>query len=116
MSREIYLHEIIDIVGLGAWPYMDHTRDARGDEKTGMQLLGTWYTVGCTGRWSQVINLWELPGGWPAWRDAIDRLGLARRANQTLTSWWNEAHKHRTGGFDQKTPVWNWRYPDGPKF
>ena len=102
MSRDIYLHEIIDIVGLGAWPYMEHTLNAQGDEKVGMQLLGTWYTVGCTGRWSQVINMWEMPGGWTGWCEAIDRLGLKRQANQTLTKWWNEAHRHRTGGFDRQ--------------
>ena len=28
MSRSIFLHEFIDIVGLGAWPYMEHTRQA----------------------------------------------------------------------------------------
>jgi hypothetical protein len=102
MSRSIFLHEIIDIVGLGAWPYMEQTVAAQGDEKVGLELLGTWYTVGCTGRWSQVVNIWELPGGWPTWRDVIDRLGLKRQANQDLTSWWNEALKHRTGGFDRQ--------------
>ncbi len=102
MSRPIFLHEFIDIVGLGAWPYMEHTVEAEGDEKVGLQLLGTWYTVGCTGRWSQVVNIWESPGGWPAWRDSIDRLGLKRRANQKLTGWWNEALNYRTGGFDRQ--------------
>jgi hypothetical protein len=102
MSRSIFLHEYIDIVGLGAWPYMEHTRAARGDEKVEMQLLGTWYTVGCTGRWSQVVNLWEMPDGWAGWRYSLDRLGLARRANQALTGWWQEALKYRTGGFDRQ--------------
>ncbi len=102
MSRDIFLHEIIDIVGLGAWPYMEHTRGAVGEEKVGMQLLGTWYTVGCTGRWSQVVNVWEMPGGWSGWRDSIDRLGLKRKDNETLTGWWHEAHKYRTGGFDRQ--------------
>ena len=102
MSRDIFLHEFIDIVGLGAWPYMEHTRGAQGEEKVGLQLLGTWYTVGCTGRWSQVVNIWQLPGGWPTWCDTIDRLGLKRQKNQDLTGWWNEAFKHRTGGFDRQ--------------
>ena len=102
MSRSIFLHEYIDIVGLGAWPYMEHTVKAQGDEKVEMELLGTWYTVGCTGRWSQVINIWEFPAGWPGWRHSIDRLGLKRKANQALTGWWNEALKYRTGGYDRQ--------------
>jgi hypothetical protein len=102
VSRSIFLHEYIDIVGLGAWPYMEHTVAAQGDEKVEMELLGTWYTVGCTGRWTQVVNLWEMPGGWPGWRHSIDRLGLKRRTNQDLTGWWNEALKYRTGGFDRQ--------------
>ena len=102
MSRDIFLHEIIDIVGLGAWPYMRHTISCSGEEANGLELLGTWYTVGCTGRWSQCINIWELPGGWEGWQDSIDRLGLKREKNSELTGWWNEAHKHRTGGFDRQ--------------
>ena len=102
MARDIFLHEIIDIVGLGAWPYMRHTLDCLGDEANGMQLVGTWYTVGCTGRWSQCINMWEFPNGWDGWCSSIDRLGLKREANTDLTGWWNEAHKYRTGGFDRQ--------------
>lgn len=102
MSRSIFLHEIIDIVAQGAWPYMEHTKSCSGDEANGLELLGTWYTVGCTGRWSQVVNIWELPGGWDGWRYTIDRLGLKRERNEALGSWWDEAFKHRTGGFDRQ--------------
>jgi hypothetical protein len=102
MTRDIFLHEIIDIVGLGAWPYMEHTVACSGDAANGLELLGTWYTVGCTGRWSQCVNLWEAPGGWDGWQDTLGRLGMRRRANRDLTKWWNEAHQHRTGGFDRQ--------------
>ena len=56
MSRDIFLHEIIDIVGQNQWAYMEHTISCSGDEANGLVLLGTWYTVGCTGRWPQVIS------------------------------------------------------------
>lgn len=101
MDRALYLHEIIDIVGLGAWPYMRHTLAAAGDEKVNFELQGTFYTMGITGRWSQVVNLWDIPGGWDGWTTAVDRLNLARPANQDLEGWWNEAFEHRTGGFDR---------------
>src|SRR5215204_240518 len=84
-ERSLYLHEVIDIVGLGAWPYMH----------------GTWYTMGITGRWSQVVNLWDIPGGWDGWATAVDRLNLQRTANKELEGWWREAFKHRSGGFDR---------------
>src|SRR5690606_23013525 len=82
VDRALYLHEIIDIVGLGAWPYMRHTLAASGDEKVNFELQGTFYTMGITGRWSQVVNLWDVPGGWDGWHTAVDRLNLARPANQ----------------------------------
>ena len=102
MSRDIFLHEVIDIVGQNAWPYMEHTVSCSGEEANGLELLGTWYTVGCTGRWTQVVNIWELPGGWVGWRDTLDRLGLKRKANKELESWWEEAYKLRSGGYDRQ--------------
>jgi hypothetical protein len=101
VDRELYLHEVIDIVGLGAWPYMAHTLGSAGDEKINFGLQGTFYTMGITGRWSQVINLWDIPGGWEGWHTSVDRLNLARPANKDLEGWWQEAFKHRSGGFDR---------------
>lgn len=101
MSEHLYLHEVIDIVGLGAWPYMEHTARAVGDEKVNFVLQGTFYTMGITGRWSQVINIWDIPGGWEGWRIAVDSLNLKRTTNTDLEGWWKEAFKHRTGGFDR---------------
>ncbi|MDZ7731945.1 MAG: hypothetical protein U5R31_01475 [Acidimicrobiia bacterium] len=92
---------MIDIVGLGAWPYMEHTLAASGDEKVNFELVGTFYTMGITGRWSQVVNLWSVPGGWDGWRTAVDRLNLARPANKDLEGWWKQAFEHRTGGYDR---------------
>ena len=100
-AEHLYLHEVIDIVGLGAWPYMEHTARAVGDEKVNFVLQGTYYTMGITGRWSQVINIWDIPGGWDGWRTAVDSLNLKRTTNTDLEDWWKEAFKHRTGGFDR---------------
>lgn len=38
MSRSIFLHEFIDIVGQGAWPYMEHTKGCSGEEANGLEL------------------------------------------------------------------------------
>ena len=97
----LYLHEIIDIVGQGAMPYMAHTLQASGNETNNYDLLCTWYVMGITGRWPQVVNIWDVPGGWDGWQNSVDRLNLKRSANAGLTKWWDEAFKLRTGGFDR---------------
>lgn len=97
----LVLHEVVDIVGTGTWPYMEHTLAATGDEKVGFALQGTFAIMGVTGRWPQVVNLWDVPGGWDGWRDAIERLNLARRDNSALDAWWRTAYEHRSGGVDR---------------
>ena len=97
----LYLHETIDIVGQGAWPYMAHTVQAGGNETNNFVLQGTWYVMGITGRWPEVINIWDIPGGWQGWSDSVDRLNLRRRQNKELSAWWEEAYRSRSGGFDR---------------
>ena len=100
-DRDLFLHEYIDINGMHQWDYMEHTLQQSGDEKVEFELLGTWYTMGITARWPQVVNVWEIPGGWDGWFGKIDRLGLKRATNVTLNSWWKQAYEYRSGGFDR---------------
>lgn len=101
MDRSLFLHEIVDIVGTGTWPYMEHTLAAAGNEKVNFELQGTFSVMGITGRWPQVVNLWEVPGGWDGWREAVDRLNLERRDNRELDAWWRTALEYRSGGVDR---------------
>ncbi|MCU0273637.1 MAG: hypothetical protein MUE34_10410 [Acidimicrobiales bacterium] len=102
MPRPIFLHEVIDIVGQASVPYMEHTKAQAGAEKVdSFDLVGTFSVMGITGRWPQVVNIWELPGGWAGWRNAVDRLNLKRPSNQALHGWWEQAYTYRTGGFDR---------------
>ena len=96
-ARELFLHEFIDIIGQGQWAYMEHAKAQAGHEKVDFELLGTWYTMGITGRWPQVINIWEIPGGWDGWYGKVDRLGLKRRTNADLFKWWDTAYKLQDG-------------------
>jgi hypothetical protein len=102
VSDRLFLHEIIDIVGEGARTYMDFVvatdTDAIADR--GMKLFGTWQVVGMTGRWPQVVNLWEIDG-WEGWKRSLVAANLEREANAALKEWWTEAHAVRTGGFDR---------------
>jgi len=100
-DRDLFLHEIIDIVGQHQWSYMEHVKAQAGHEKVDFELLGTWYTMGITGRWPQVVNVWEIPGGWDGWRGKVDRLGMKRMSNRHLEAWWSVAYTYRTGGFDR---------------
>ncbi len=102
MPRPLFLHEVIDIVGQASVPYMEHTKAQSGAEKVdSFELVGTFSVMGITGRWPQVVNIWELPGGWAGWRRAVDRLNLKRPSNEALHGWWETAYSFRTGGFDR---------------
>jgi hypothetical protein len=98
----LFLHEVIDIVGRGGRAYMEHTVafDAGATAGGGLALLGTWEVVGTTGRWPQVVNLWEIDG-WDGWARLGQRTNVEKAANAELATWWDEAYARRTGGFDR---------------
>jgi hypothetical protein len=102
-SRNVYLHEFIDIVGEGAMPYMEHTAERGASDASGgtLDLVGTWYTMGSTGRWPQVVNLWECVDGWDGWRALMERTNLRRTRTPELEAWWRTALEVRTGGIDR---------------
>ena len=41
-TRDLFLHEIIDITNQNQWGYMEHVKAQAGHEKVGFELLGTW--------------------------------------------------------------------------
>lgn len=102
-DRALYLHEYVDIVGEGAMRYMEHTAgfDVDAGAGRGLALLGTFYTMGSTGRWPQVVNIWECVDGWTGWRRLMESTNLARTENPALNEWWRIALQVRTGGFDR---------------
>jgi hypothetical protein len=95
--RPLYLHEVIDIVGENAVPYMEKSvlgfDTATADR--GLRLYGTWYVMGSTGRWPQVVNLWEMTRGWDDWERLCRSTNLRREANESLSAWWHEAYQRR---------------------
>lgn len=101
-DQPLFLHEVIDIVGRGGRAYMEHVRDfdAGAAADRGLELLGTWEVVGSTGRWPQVVNVWELDG-WDGWARLAERTNVAKAGNAELAEWWDEAFRRRTGGFDR---------------
>ena len=68
MARDLYLFERIDVIGQGAYAYMEHLKKDPVLQMPDMfKLQGTFYVVGITGRWPEVINIWDVPGGWDGW-------------------------------------------------
>ncbi len=101
--RDLFLHEYVDIVGEGAMRYMEHTVgfDVEAAAGRGLQLLGTFYVMGSTGRWPQVVNIWECIDGRAGWRRLMESTNLSRTKNPTLNEWWRTALEVRSGGFDR---------------
>jgi hypothetical protein len=102
-DRELYLHEYVDIVGEGAMRYMEHTAGFNTDAGAGrgLQLLGTFYVMGSTGRWPQVVNIWECIEGRAGWRRLMESTNLSRTRNPALNEWWKIALEVRSGGVDR---------------
>ena len=98
----LFLHEYVDIVGEGARKYMEHcvSMDNTVADR-GLKLFGTWQVVGVTGRWPQVVNLWDMIDGWDGWKRVIGASNVRREENAALKEWWEEAYALRTGGFDR---------------
>ncbi len=104
MARELYLHETVDIIGEGAVPYMEKSVvgfDSARTADRGLTLFGTWYVQGSTGRWPQVVNVWEMVDGWEGWRRLCASTNLRREANEELRAWWKMSYEWRSGGLDR---------------
>ncbi len=102
-DRDLFLHEYVDIVGEGAMRYMGHTAGFDVDTAAGrgLDLLGTFYVMGSTGRWPQVVNIWECIDGRAGWRRLMESTNLSRTRNPALNEWWRIALEVRSGGFDR---------------
>ena len=103
MSRSVFVHETIDIVGQGQYDYMEMVNREPAQHMPDMtSLQGTFYVLGFGGgRWPQVINIWDCgEDGWDGWGRNLDRLNLKRR-KAFYGDWWDEAAQWRTGGFDR---------------
>jgi hypothetical protein len=104
MARVLYLHEVIDIVGQQSATYMaDSVLGFKAETAAdrGLALFGTWEVVGATGRWPQVVNVWELVDGWDGWERLCRSTNLNKAVNTELGEWWQAAYARRTGGFDR---------------
>lgn len=100
----VYIHELVDVIGTERARYQHHMT-ANWCPEAGplrrQRCFGVFSTVGSTGRWPQVVNLWE----YDSWEDlghnfSVELVGAGHR-DPMLEQWWREAASFRTGGFDR---------------
>lgn len=103
-NDKVYIHEFINIIGHNRARYMHHMTAnwcpvAR--EERNQLCFGVWATVGSTGEWPEVVNLWELDG----WDGLVANFEheFAGGATQdpSLAQWWAAAADLRRGGSDR---------------
>jgi len=114
VNDKVYIHEFIDIIGHNRARYMHHMTAnwcpvARVERK--QLCLGVWGTVGSTGRWPEVINMWELDG-WDGLvaNFAHEITGIGHQ-DPSLADWWAVAASLRRGGVDRIVVPESWTRP-----
>lgn len=104
MNDKVYIHEFIDIIGQNRSKYMHHMTAnwcPMAREERNQLCFGVWGTVGSTGQWPEVVNMWELDG-WSGLADNFaHELSHAGLQDPSLAEWWSAAASLRRGGFDR---------------
>ena len=114
MNDKVYIHEFIDIIGPNRARYMHHMTAnwcpvARAERN--QLCFGVWGTVGSTGRWPEVVNLWELDGWDGLVGNFSHELSHDSLQDPSLAQWWGVAADLRRGGVDRIVVPEPWTEP-----
>ena len=104
MNSKVYIHEFVDIIGQNRARYMHHMTanwGPIGRAERDMLCFGVWGTVGSTGRWPEVVNLWELDGWDGLAANFAHEFSAASLQDESLAKWWAVAAEMRRGGHDR---------------
>jgi hypothetical protein len=115
VNDKIYIHELIDIIGPNRARYMHHMTAnwvPVALEERNQRCFGVWGTVGSTGRWPEVVNMWELDG-WDGLvaNFAHEMAGGGSLQDPSLAEWWAVAASLRRGGVDRIVVPEPWTRP-----
>lgn len=103
-NDRVYIHEFIHIRGLNRADYMQHMTanwSPTAQEERDQLCFGVWSVIGSTGRWPEVVNIWELRGwGGLAKGFALEQMGRGGY-DPVLERWWARAAELRRGGVDR---------------
>jgi hypothetical protein len=101
---KVYIHELIDVIGHNRARYLHHMTAnwcPIGREERDQLCLGVWAAIGSTGRWPEVVNMWEHD----SWDGLAASLGHetsgGRDQDPSLAEWWAAAASLRRGGVDR---------------
>jgi hypothetical protein len=105
VSDKVYIHELIDIVGHNRTRYQHHMTAnwvPVALEERDQRCYGVWSTIGSTGRWPEVVNMWELDG----WDGLVHNFEVETGSGHgdqdpSLAEWWSTAATLRRGGYDR---------------
>jgi hypothetical protein len=103
-NDKVYIHELIDIIGHNRARYMHHMTAnwvPVAIEERNQLCFGVWATVGSTGRWPEVVNMWELDGWDGLVGNFSHELVGAGAQDPSLAEWWAVAASLRRGGVDR---------------
>jgi hypothetical protein len=104
MNEKLYIHELIDIIGHNRARYMHHMTAnwvPVAIEERNQLCFGVWATVGSTGRWPEVVNMWELDGWDGLVGNFSHELVGAGAQDPSLAEGWAVAASLRRGGVDR---------------
>jgi len=104
VNDKIYTHEFIDIIGHNRARYMHHMTanwSPIAQEERNQLCFGVWGVVGTTGRWPEVVNMWEEDGFDGLAEGFRHELSRPNMQDQKLEKWWAEASGYRRGGLDR---------------
>jgi hypothetical protein len=104
VTHKLYIHELIDIVGHNRARYQHHMTAnwvPEAIEQRRQLCYGVWSTIGSTGRWPEVVNMWELDGWDGLVRNFEVETAGGRDQDPTLREWWSVAAGLRRGGLDR---------------
>ena len=111
VGPKVYIHELVDVIGHNRARYMQHMTAnwcpiARRERH--QLCLGVWATIGSTGDWPQVVNMWELDGWEGLAANFAYETGGGRDQDPSLAQWWATAASLRRGGTDRIVVPTDW--------
>jgi hypothetical protein len=111
VTERVYIHEFIDIIGQNRARYMHHMTAnwvPIAIAERNQYCFGVWGTVGSTGRWPEVVNLWELDGWDGLVANFEHEFSAPSMQDQSLADWWKIASELRRGGIDRIVVARSW--------
>jgi hypothetical protein len=114
VNDKVYIHELIDIIGTNRARYMHHMTAnwcPVALRERNQRCFGVWATVGSTGRWPEVVNMWELDGWDGLAANFEHELSHDSHQDPSLAEWWAVAADLRRGGLDRIVVPEPWTDP-----